>query len=183
LSPSNTQTHRYGVNASLIWDITDTGTFCKLSYAWDHAKVRQTGEYGQLMANGYPYRVFRRPVRLRHAYSWQPMAPSSRSAIVTPVAGAEPGECRIYRQNSSMMRCCVDIGFRDPFLHTPAPPKLPIPARRRMCTAPPPPRSPRRNQAAAIRCCLSPSNTSYNKLLPNVGVTWHLDDASQLFAD
>src|SRR6202012_1991612 len=76
----------------------------------------------------------------------------------------------------------VDIGFRAPFLTRQL---------NQYCYTQPP---------ANVYCTSSASiaaaqsgggyqvlpfsiNTSYNKLLPNVGATWHLDDVNQLFID
>ena len=179
LSPSNTQTHRYGVNASLIWDITDTDLL-QVSYAWDHAKVRQTGEYGQLMADGYPYSVFGglpgygTPILAANGTIFQ-----KRDRLSVPVLNQASAEY-IGKFFDDALR--VDVGLRDPFLtrqlnqycYT-------QPASNVYCTS-----------FASIAAAQSGGgyqvapftiNTSYNKLLPNVGATWHLDDASQLFAD
>src|SRR5206468_4105429 len=47
LAPSTTRTHRWGVSASLRWDITPTQTV-RLAYSYDHGWHRQTGETGAL---------------------------------------------------------------------------------------------------------------------------------------
>jgi iron complex outermembrane receptor protein len=53
-SPSNTQTNRYTLNTSLIWDIMP-GQLVQFAYAYDHANVRQTGEYGLINnSTGFP---------------------------------------------------------------------------------------------------------------------------------
>lgn len=44
---NNTNTHRYGVNSSLIWDINDQHRL-RLAYAYDYGRHRQTGQYGLL---------------------------------------------------------------------------------------------------------------------------------------
>ncbi len=51
LAPSQTQTHRIGVIASLRWDLNDANTV-RLAYSYDRARHRQTGETGFLQANG-----------------------------------------------------------------------------------------------------------------------------------
>jgi iron complex outermembrane receptor protein len=57
-SPSNTQTHRYGVNSSLIWDITPEHRV-QLAYSLDYGRHRQTGEYTYINPeNGTPDNVF-----------------------------------------------------------------------------------------------------------------------------
>lgn len=58
LAPSQTQTHRYGVIASLRYDINDNHTI-RAAYTFDRARHRQTGETGLLYrANGVPHDVF-----------------------------------------------------------------------------------------------------------------------------
>lgn len=44
MSPSNTNTHRYGVNSSLIWDLNDDHRL-RLAYAYDYGRHRQYGQY------------------------------------------------------------------------------------------------------------------------------------------
>ncbi|MEQ1811284.1 MAG: TonB-dependent receptor [Terricaulis sp.] len=56
-SPSNTNTIRYGVLSSLIWDINDNNRLI-FGYTFDSGRHRQTGEYGRLDANGDPRNVF-----------------------------------------------------------------------------------------------------------------------------
>lgn len=56
-SPNNTNTRRYSVNTSLIWDVADDHRL-RLSYTWDRGRHRQTGEYGFLGADGHPEDVF-----------------------------------------------------------------------------------------------------------------------------
>jgi iron complex outermembrane recepter protein len=56
-SPSNTNTRRYGLNTSLIWNINDNHLL-RLAYAYDEAHTRQTGEYSLLGSDGGPVNVF-----------------------------------------------------------------------------------------------------------------------------
>lgn len=56
-SPSNTNTRRYDVNSSLVWDVADHHRV-RFSYAWDEAHTRQTGEYSLLDSSGTPGDVF-----------------------------------------------------------------------------------------------------------------------------
>ncbi|MPT47021.1 MAG: TonB-dependent receptor [Sphingobium sp.] len=51
-TPSLTQTHRIGVNASLRWEITDS-QIVRVNYTYDRARHRQTGEVGLLNQNGF----------------------------------------------------------------------------------------------------------------------------------
>ncbi|MCJ2177283.1 TonB-dependent receptor [Novosphingobium album (ex Hu et al. 2023)] len=57
LSPSQTQTNRIGVIANLAYDINDQNRV-RLSYTFDRAKHRQSGQIGLLQSNGEPYDVF-----------------------------------------------------------------------------------------------------------------------------
>ena len=56
-SPNTTNTKRLGLNASLIWDMSDT-QMVRVAYAYDYGQHRQTGEFGQLDAAGTPENVF-----------------------------------------------------------------------------------------------------------------------------
>ncbi len=57
-SPSNTQTHRYGINSSLVWDLNDQNRF-QLAYTLDDGHHRQTGEYSHInQLTGAPDDVF-----------------------------------------------------------------------------------------------------------------------------
>ncbi len=56
-SPSNTNSRRWGLNTSLIWDVADHHRV-RFAYAWDEAHTRQTGEYSILNSNGDPTDVF-----------------------------------------------------------------------------------------------------------------------------
>lgn len=47
MNPSVTNTHRYGVNTSLIWDLNDDHQL-RAAYTYDWGRHRQTGEFGTL---------------------------------------------------------------------------------------------------------------------------------------
>ncbi|MCA3255635.1 MAG: TonB-dependent receptor [Alphaproteobacteria bacterium] len=55
--PNNTNTRRFGVNSSLIWNINDENLF-RVAYTFDRARHRQTGEFGFLTSAGDPQNVF-----------------------------------------------------------------------------------------------------------------------------
>ena len=57
LAPSQTQTKRIGVIAGLKWAL-DTNNTVRVSYSYDRARHRQTGEVGLLTINGEPIDVF-----------------------------------------------------------------------------------------------------------------------------
>lgn len=57
-SPSNTQTHRLGVEASLIYDLTPTNRF-QLAFTEDYGRHRQTGQMTPIdQSTGTPFDVF-----------------------------------------------------------------------------------------------------------------------------
>ncbi len=56
-SPNNTNTKRLGLNASLIWDMSETQRL-RVAYAYDYGRHRQTGEFGYLDSYGNPENVF-----------------------------------------------------------------------------------------------------------------------------
>jgi iron complex outermembrane recepter protein len=56
-TPNTTNTRRWTVISSLIWDITDQHRV-RLAYTFDRGRHRQTGEWGYLDATGNPENVF-----------------------------------------------------------------------------------------------------------------------------
>ncbi|MDB5431541.1 MAG: TonB-dependent receptor [Caulobacter sp.] len=52
-APSNTNTRRYGLTSSLIWDVNDNNRL-RLAYTLDYGRHRQTGEYTPLDHAGNP---------------------------------------------------------------------------------------------------------------------------------
>jgi len=56
-TPNNTNTYRYGVTASLIWEIDDNNTL-RAAYTLDYGRHRQTGEFSFLTGTGDPTDVF-----------------------------------------------------------------------------------------------------------------------------
>ena len=57
LAPSTTRTHRWGVSASLRYDIDEHNTV-RVTYSFDRGWHRQTGETGLLQINGVPFDAF-----------------------------------------------------------------------------------------------------------------------------
>ena len=57
LAPSQTGTRRIGLITGLRYDFSETQTF-RVNYTYDRARHRQTGEVGALQANGVPFNVF-----------------------------------------------------------------------------------------------------------------------------
>ncbi|MCY7398991.1 MAG: TonB-dependent receptor plug domain-containing protein, partial [Sphingomonas bacterium] len=57
LSPNNTNTRRYGLTSSLIWELSPQHR-ARIAYTYDRAHHRQTGEYGFLNGEGSPLDPF-----------------------------------------------------------------------------------------------------------------------------
>jgi iron complex outermembrane receptor protein len=109
-SPNNTNTRRYGLTSSLIWDITDEHRV-RLAYTFDRGRHRQTGEYGFLGPNGVPENVFGgrngRPIL---GLTGAPVQGRDRLSIASlnQVAGQYIGR---FLDNSLR----VEVGLRAPF--------------------------------------------------------------------
>ncbi len=56
-APNTTNTKRWGINTSLIWDLNETNRL-RFAYTWDRARHRQTGMYGPMEPSGHPENVF-----------------------------------------------------------------------------------------------------------------------------
>jgi iron complex outermembrane receptor protein len=107
LAPSQTQTHRIGVIASLRWTLDDTNTL-RLAYSYDRARHRQTGETGFLQANGATWDPFpvNDPLEDRNGRALQKRDRLS-FAILHQIAGEYRGE---------FGNLTVNAGVRLPFM-------------------------------------------------------------------
>lgn len=56
-TPNNTNTHRYGLTSSLIWDLNDSHRI-RAAYSLDYGRHRQTGEWTRTNAASEPFSVF-----------------------------------------------------------------------------------------------------------------------------
>jgi iron complex outermembrane receptor protein len=176
LSPSNTQTNRYTLNSSLIWDIVP-GQLVQFAYAYDYARVRQTGEYGLLNANGDPESIW-----------------GGLPTYGTPILAADGS---IFEKRNRLSRAelnqvsleyigkffddhlRLDIGARDPFLSRNLSQYCYTqPASNVYCTS-------SATIASTAGYVVAPFkiHTAYDKLLPNVGATWNFDRANSVFFD
>jgi iron complex outermembrane receptor protein len=176
-SPSNTQTDRITLNTSVIWDITPEHLI-QFAYAYDHANVRQTGEYGLINnATGMPDTLwgglqgYGSPIISADGTIFQKR---NRQTI------ADLNQVSLeYIGKFFDDHLRVDLGARDPFLsrnlsndcYTQPPSNV-------YCTS---------NQAVAVaegyNVLPFKLHTSYDKPLPNVGFTWHFNPASSVFFD
>ena len=56
-TPNTTNTRRYGVTSSVIWDLDDNNRI-RAAYTYDYGRHRQTGDYGFMSMRGRPQDVF-----------------------------------------------------------------------------------------------------------------------------
>lgn len=108
LTPSQTQTKRYGVIAGLRYEINDAHTL-RVAYTWDRARHRQTGEVGMLLQNGNPVDVF--PVNAGMADSTGAIL-QKRDRLSFAILHQVSGE---YRGEFMDNRLVVTLGARMPF--------------------------------------------------------------------
>jgi iron complex outermembrane receptor protein len=108
LTPSQTRTHRVGVIAGLRYDINDDH-IVRVSYTFDRANHRQTGETGLLKLSGEPYDVFPVNDELHDGLGF-PMQKRDRQSYATlhQIAGEWIGS---FMQD----RLTVNVGARLPF--------------------------------------------------------------------
>jgi len=106
LSPSNTQTNRYGVIANLIYEINPDHRV-RLAYTLDHARHRQTGTAGSLLFNAEPVDVFPINDPLLDADGVAPQKRNRKSFAILHQAAAQ------YRGEFGGLS--AELGLRVPF--------------------------------------------------------------------
>ena len=109
-TPNNTNTHRFGLTASLIWDVAENHRL-RVAYTFDRARHRQTGEWGFLDANGNPESPFsgRNATPVLDATGFQIQQRDRLSiAMLNQVAGQYIG--RFFEE-----KLRVEVGVRMPF--------------------------------------------------------------------
>jgi len=108
LAPSETQTYRFGVSASLKWDLDDHNAF-RIAYTYDRGRHKQTGEAIGLTSNGEPLDVY--PIN-------SPLSTSSglvmekRDRLSFAILHQIAGE---YRGEFLDGKLVIDAGVRAPF--------------------------------------------------------------------
>ena len=178
MAPSQTQTHRIGVITGLRWEMNDTNTL-RLSYTYDRARHRQTGEAGQLRSDGEPFDVFpiNNPLQTAGGFSIQ-----KRDRLSYAILHQISGE---YRGEFMDDKLVVTAGLRVPFF------------RRNLnnnCFA----TSAGGNvdcfsQTASLNAAYATANPTvqgpqqriynYSKALPNVGLTFEVMENLSLFGN
>lgn len=180
-SPSNTNTRRWGLNSSLIWNILEDHRL-RFGYTFDEARHRQTGEYSVLTSFGEPIDVF-----------------SGKDGHEPPILTAD-GNIFQKRNRSSVARLnqvsmeyrgdftdmfTMTAGLRAPFFERElhnfcyAPKATGTSAfNDPTCTSDPAdvPTAPLNGFVAPLR-----ATVKFDDLLPNIGFTFRPVDSSQIF--
>jgi iron complex outermembrane receptor protein len=205
LAPSQTQTRRYGVIASLRYDLNDHNTF-RVAYTLDHGRHRQTGEVNFLNPNGTPRDVFavNEPILDSNGLSLQKRDRLSL-AILQQVSGEYRGEffdealtvnlgirAPFFKRDltnncatssaSGFVECGSAAGIAGFLAGTPTQTVVQsvAAAAGATCTAPPAPATP---------VCTFPTQGpqrrvfKYDKILPNAGFTFRVTEAVDLFGN
>lgn len=175
LSPSHTQTRRYGVIANLAWDINDNNRV-RVAYTFDRARHRQTGTSGFLQQNGEPYDVF--PVN-DPILDADGIAPQKRNRLSYATLNQVSGEYRGSFVDDSVI---VQLGARMPFFKRELNQYCVTTDTSGNVNCP--------NGDAAIEAYLAANpeygapgqmDIKYDKLLPNAGITFKFTDSASIF--
>lgn len=174
LSPSHTRTNRYGVIANLIYDITE-GQRIRFAYTFDRARHRQTGTSGALLTNGEPVDVFPVNDPLLDASGIAPQKRNRKSFATLHQVSAE------YRGEFGDL--VAQVGVRAPFFSRDL---------NQYCVTTDP--------SGNVNCINGDANIDayvaanpnvvaptsikydYDKLLPNVGLTYNFTPEASVFA-
>ncbi|MBH0112478.1 TonB-dependent receptor [Novosphingobium sp. YJ-S2-02] len=175
LSPSQTQTRRFGVIANLTWDISDNNRV-RVAYTFDRARHRQTGTAGFLKPNAEPYDVF--PIN-DPILDADGIAPQKRNRKSIAMLNQISGEYRGSFMDDSLI---VQLGARMPFFEREL---------NQYCVTTDTDGNvncPNGGAAIAQYLDLYPDNGApgsktikYDKLLPNLGVTYKFTPEVSVF--
>ena len=170
--PSNTQTNRYSVNTSLIYDLNDNHRL-RLAYTYDRGRHIQTGEFSRTNAGGFALEPF-----------------SAKKDHLAPILTLD-GNVFQRRNRFSIAELnqvafqyvgdfidgavTLDIGVRAPFFHR----ELNNYCYQQdtfnaFCSAQTPFAAPTSGRPVSFE-------RDYEDVLPNVGVTWRFAPGQQLF--
>jgi iron complex outermembrane recepter protein len=187
-NPSTTNTKRWGLTSSLIYDITDE-QLVRVSYSLDYARHRQTGMLGLLDANGFPETVWggRRGTKI---YTVDGFALRTRDRYSIASLNQVAGE---YRGEFFDKRLVTQIGVRAPFFKRNLNQYCYTPDGGTgtnggsLCTSQTPSATlPNGNVqfsgAAAQYIAPYSATLKFDDVLPNLGATYKLTDANTLYA-
>jgi iron complex outermembrane recepter protein len=185
-TPNNTNTHRWGLTSSLIWNPAPQHRL-RIAYTFDRGRHRQTGEWGFMGPGGFPENVFGgrngRPVLAADGFQLQQRDRLS-IALLNQVSGQYIG-----RLLDNRLR--IEAGVRAPFF------------KRELnqfcftqtggsgfatCTSQPggpgqivPPNAPGPIPSGRFFAPFTAEYT-FNAVLPNLGATYYLTDNVNVFA-
>lgn len=112
-TPNTTNTNRITAIASLVWKINDQHRL-RIAYTYDHARHRQTGEWGPLQdGSGFPISVFggRTQQGVYDSAGFQLGQRDRRSiALLNQISGEYTG--KFFDDNLT-----INVGIRAPFFH------------------------------------------------------------------
>ncbi|WP_395945738.1 TonB-dependent receptor [Brevundimonas sp.] len=116
MNPSNTNTHRYGVNSSLIWNLNDDHQL-RAAYAFDWGRHRQTGDYALIdFSNPTAPRYFDefggRDDKEHQIYNLDGFALQNRDRLSYAMLNQFSAE---YRGNFLNDALTINVGVRAPF--------------------------------------------------------------------
>jgi iron complex outermembrane receptor protein len=194
-SPSNTNTIRYGLNTSLVWTMDDQNVF-QLGYTLDYGLHRQTGQMAYLDSNGAPFDVFA---------GYRDIGHRVLSADGTPIRSRDRRSRAILNQVAFTYdgkflddTLAVTVAVRAPFLErdlnqlcyvmvagtggpgigfpycSSAAPIAPVGANGTVSLA-------GTSVASALFAPPSMKVVKYNRVLPNIGVSWSPWGKEQMF--
>ena len=175
LSPSQTQTHRYGVIANLAWELNDFNRV-RIAYTYDRARHRQTGQLGYLQSNAEPFDVFAVNDPILDANGIELNKRDRKSIAELHQVSGE------YRGEFLDDLLTVLVGARVPFFKREL---------NQYCVTVDPSNVDCLNGAQAIEDYLAANPTfvgpqsrsvDYSKFLPNVGATFNIADDFSVFA-
>ncbi|WP_159981945.1 MULTISPECIES: TonB-dependent receptor [unclassified Novosphingobium] len=175
-APSQTETWRMGVLASLIYDISDTQRF-RVSYAWDRGRHRQTGELGYLAANGMAASYFNNDDPLSDVDGNVLQKRDRLSyAILHQVSGEYAGEFGSLHVNAGLALKYFKRNLTQNCLTTSASGSVSCFGSNSADEA---------AYAATLTTYAGPVNKtfSWTRALPNIGVTYDFTPAVSLFAN
>ena len=185
-TPNITNTHRYGLTSSLIYDITPDHRV-RVAYTYDRARHRQTGEWSYLQDDGHPFSPFSgRNAPDAQVFTADGFALQQRDrrsiALLNQISGQYIGK---FMQDALR----VEVGVRRPFFKRDLETFCHIQARDGFayCTSEPESTLTIIEQGDPVPTSGSPlyepfkAKYKFGKILPNVGFTYNVSSPVSIF--